>query len=195
MFSTHQLAHEQRRAFDFFQKNLHLCNRSTMVAPSTLTLDNVTDEGNTHFLYGHITPSMLPRLPGWKWNQSRTKISMYDAHNEFNVTFFKLNTRKTNSKSEIKQPRYKIWIFHITNIRYNMKSSFVWCEKGQVLPILDDNLLKDLSFLEQFVSMDQAIEFGWSDSQKALDSSPTSFDFSNTQASTVMVDCSNFSLF
>ena len=76
-----------------------------------------------------------------------------------------------------------------------MKSSFIWCEKGQILPILDDNLLKDLSFLGQFVSIDQAIEFGWSDSQKGVNSSPSSFDFSNTQAPTVMVDCSNFSLF
>ena len=193
MFSTYHLTHEQRRAFSYFEKNLYYCTKENMVSLFSLTSDDITNEGNSFFIEGHISPAYIPRENGLKWNQSRTKSSLNDELNEFNISFFKLNTRKTsNNKKE--QPKYKLWIFNITHLLFGFKTSFIWCEKGRLIPLLDDNLLKELCFLENFVPKDQAIEFGW---YKSFHSSP--FDFSDTtiqySPTSVMVDCSNFSLF
>ena len=197
MFSTFHLTHEQRRAFSHFEGNLHHCTRQNMMSLFSLTSEDVTIEGNSFFIEGHIIPSYIPKENGWKWNQSRTKCSLNDDLNEFNITFFKLNTRKTSNNIKV-SPKYKMWIFNITNLCYGFKTSFIWCEKGRVVPLLDENLLKDLSFLEEFVSKEQAIEFGWQ-SGFPWTSSNTSFDFSHSTVqyspTSVIVDCSDFSLF
>lgn len=196
MFSTHKLTSEEQYAFHKFEQHFNLCSEQTMLSPRQSTLNMIINEGHCIYLNSHVTPPQLPRESGWKWSQTQAKTTVHDSLEMFEVCFFKLNTRRTTGG--IKLPRYKLWVFHITNVIYNCKNTFIWCEKGIVQPTLDSKLLEDLSFLEPFVSQHLAEELGWYQ-RKNSNSSPVSFDFSNAKhqspPETVLVDCSNLSMF
>ena len=155
------LSQEQHQALTIFENNLAVINEVPQVLLTDICFDVATEENSCFFSEGHLAASRIPRKTGWKWNQSRSKVELISKDGDFRLSFFKLNTRKNGE--EIKRvPQYKVWIFNITNAHSSMKSSFFWCERGiEAKPTLDGNFLKELSFLEKFVSRKDAYELGW----------------------------------
>ena len=153
------MSHEQNLALNVLETNLPLFHPSLMLPIEDLNLDLISTQGNVFFFDKHITTSLIPRESYWKWNQSRGKVEIEDTSKNYNVTFCKLNSRVIPPATIA--PNLKIWIFNIVHTEESRRYGFFWCQKGLVEPSLDDNFLKELSFLQEFISNDNALEFGW----------------------------------
>mmetsp|Transcript_17381 Transcript_17381/g.29593 ORF Transcript_17381/g.29593 Transcript_17381/m.29593 type:complete len:183 (-) Transcript_17381:98-646(-) len=159
MFSRIGMSHEQNIALDMLESHLSKIHFYTLYGVDQFTLNLVTNQGNFFFYDGHLTTPQIPRENYWKWNQSRGKTELDSNSNHLHLSFCKLNSR--NIPPALTAPPYKIWVFNITDKTFNRKYGFFWCEKGFFQPTLDDNLLRELSFLQDFVSKDTADELGW----------------------------------
>ena len=161
MFNQMSLSLEQSKALKIFENSLQTCVHTHLHKLSDITYNLVTEEDMSFFYNGHLTASLLPKKSNWKWNQSRSKCELLSKTGDLRISFYKLNTRRTNPEV-INIPHFKVWIFNITNLNENSLSAFFWCERGDGdTPSLNEKLLKELSFLKRFVTKEQAIEFGW----------------------------------
>ena len=158
MFSRKGLSREQNLALNMLETHLPLSSSYLMMNQKEITLELVSNQGSIFFYNEHLKTSIIPREKHWKWNRSRGIVQLSDESNQIFVTFYKLNARIIPPGT--KAPPYKIWVFNILNIQDSKKYGFFWCQKGNP-PALDDNLLNDLSFLQEFVSLDTAFELGW----------------------------------
>ena len=162
MFPREGLTHEQNIALDVLERNLPLFSPNVMVYIENLTIKMVSTQGNAFFFDKHIITPQIPRESHWKWNQSRRKIELQDSLNIYNITFCKLNSRVIPPATIA--PNLKIWIFNIIYIAESRKYGFFWCQKGIEYEYLDEDFLKELSFLKRFVSDDIAYQLGWTES-------------------------------
>lgn len=117
----------------------------------------------------------LPHEEHWVWNQSNAKLTT-TIFDRVSVTIQKFNARK-KPKFGIRQPSYKVWIFTIENF-ISEPLFAIWCEKGKQVgqdpPLVhhhqqsesttiqpEELKLESFDFLREFVSEENAIEFGW----------------------------------
>ena len=115
---------EQNRAMQVFRDNLYQqAEKTTQV----IDLPSVATTNSMLFIDGFLKTKKMPREPNWSWNQSVPRVSY--QFNQYDVSFFKLNTRKARTGSG-KAPSYKVWIFHAKF--QHQEFSFLWCEKGEV---------------------------------------------------------------
>lgn len=169
-----KLSSEQQRALKVLKENLETWY-SLLDLP---LLPNCTQTNFFTFSTHPIRREFLPHEDHWVWNQSNAKTTTKILNEKVSVTIQKFNARK-KPKSNIRQPSYKLWIFTLEQF-INETLYGLWCEKGKDLggqpqyvstrrskpdigPIIkpEELRLESFGFLREFVSEENAIEFGW----------------------------------
>lgn len=152
------LTPEQTRALSVLEDALPVIKTTSV--PCVPPLEETTISDNRLFILQNISTSSLPRGDTWLWNQSRARQKITDFTKNIFVSFYKLNTRSAKHV-RVDPPNYKMWVFNLSIQPYNKQLTFLWCERGQVRPPIDELNLEDLDFLAPFLVVSQAEEFGW----------------------------------
>ena len=152
-------APEERRAIRTMRESL-LESLPIFTLPIQNCLpSDVLLEGTKKFFKGFLKAKNLPKGDNWMWNQARRSQELLNFENQFNISFFKLNTRKSLRSEPTSFPSYKVWIFHLEPVHSNDIISFYWCERGTNQPILNQELFQQLSFLQPFMSPESSIRW------------------------------------
>lgn len=149
---------EQSRALTVLEDTLPLIK--TISVPSVPPLEETTISDNRIFILQNVSTASLPRGDTWLWNQSRARKKVTDLTGNVFVSFYKLNTRSARHVS-VDPPNYKMWVFNLNIQPHNKNLTFLWCERGQSRPSIDELQIEDFGFLAPFLGFAQAEEFGW----------------------------------
>ena len=128
----------------FFSSNIQV------EKPSCLSDSIWKTSGSSILLSDVIAVKDLPTGFGWKWNQSKTRKSVYIAQQDTRIDIMKLAARK-KPKSTLKEiPSLKMWRLIVTR-KYQKPIMWLHCEKGEkdkeYIPSIEE-----YRFLSEFMS-------------------------------------------
>ena len=159
------LTPEQQKALSVLEHHLKSFHETIGAPPEAL--EEICQTNAFLFSRAALGTINLPRGVNWLWNKS--KATKFARTENYEVAFYKLNTRKARRTCEFEAPMYKLWIFEVkiadTGIEENDKIYGLWCERGDEEPASRIEIqvvnLEDLSFLSPYTTVESAKTFGW----------------------------------
>ena len=105
-----------------------------LICPHTLrtsppSSEEIIEQHSTHFVFGDVPVSSIPRGEGWKWSQSRKRVATVDSTGLISLEFFKLHRRWTRNTSN-PLATCKVWVYHMNVPALQVDVTVLWCEVG-----------------------------------------------------------------